>query len=265
MAPVEGRDADVRRAGMPPHPWVYLDHWALRLFSDEIIRGGRMLRVLGGGTLLLSAMNLMEVARTAHGATSLSTVMRILDFLEAVGPRWAILDISHAQVAERERLGDPLPWLQSEWCVRTRRQLGCISLAPLVGRMTKPWAREALEHWEREAAAVLAIVAAARSGVRSKTLDLDGKPIPGATRTEAIFQMMVQRLAKSDLSLNRNGLDDLIHAIVPLAHADVVFLDKRSLGLLRGDGLARKVFDRKRVDDALFHLENAWPPQPGAS
>lgn len=218
-----------------------------------------MLRVLRGGTLLLSAMNLMEVARTARGATSLNTVMRILGFLEAVGPRWAILDFEHSEVGEREGRGDPLPWLQSDWCVRTRRQLGCSSLAPLVGRMTQAWAKDALDHWEREATEVLAIVAIARSRVRGKTLNLDGKPLPGATRTKAIFQMMVQRLAKSDLSLDRNELDDLIHATVPLAHADVVFLDKRWHGLLRGEALARKVFDRKRVEDALFYLENGWP------
>jgi hypothetical protein len=217
-----------------------------------------MLRVLRRGTLLMSAMNLMEVARTAAGAKKLDTVMRVLDFLEAVGPRWAILDIERRNVVEREAVGDPLPWLQSEWCIRTRQQLRCISLAPLVGRMVQPWAKQILDGWEKEAADVTAMIAVARSRVRAKTLDLDGQPLPGSTPTEAVFQMLVQRLAKSDLPLDRNQFDDLIHAVVPLAHADVVFLDKRWPGLLRAHALARKVFDRKHVDDALFYLESRW-------
>ena len=85
---------DYRRPPEPPHPWVYLHHWALRLFADELIRGGRMLRVLRRGTLLMSAMNLLEVGRQAARASDRSPVMRILDLLEATGPGWAIIDIS---------------------------------------------------------------------------------------------------------------------------------------------------------------------------
>lgn len=39
------------------------------------------------------------------------------------------------------------------------------------------------------------------------------------TPSTAVFEILVQRLAKSDLLLDRSQLDDLVHATVPLAHA----------------------------------------------
>jgi hypothetical protein len=33
----------------------------------------------------------------------------------------------------------------------------------------------------------------------------------------------------------------------------------------RRSTFARKVFDRKLVNDALFYLENGWPPEPRTS
>lgn len=215
-----------------------------------------MLRVLSRGTLLISVMNVLEVARMVANATRLSTLMRILDFLEAAGPNWVIVDLNVGSVGRREEQGDPLAWVNTEWCVRARRQLGCISLAPLVGRTTQPAVRAALGSWGADATEVMQMVEVARARARVGTLSLDGTPRPGSGRTPAVFDMLLQKLAMSDLALDRSQLDDLLHACVPLAYADVVFLDKRWPMLLARHPLGRKVFPRARVDDALFVLED---------
>lgn len=217
-----------------------------------------MLRVLRRGTLLMSAMNLLEVGRQAARASDRSPVMRMLDFLEATGPGWAIIDISRSDVVRRELLGDPFPWMNRLWEYRARRELGCISLAPFVGKTTFPWAKAVLNQWEHEAAEVMQVVADARERVRNGTLRLDGTPLPGSCRTNAVFEVLLQRLTKSSLPLDRNQFDDLIHATVSLAYADIVYMDKRWLGLVSGLPFARKAFDRRHVDDSLFYLESNW-------
>ncbi len=61
---------------------IYLDHWALRQFSSEMICGQRMLNVLSRrGTLLFSVINFAEVRRNSGLSHE-----RIVAFLREVGP-----------------------------------------------------------------------------------------------------------------------------------------------------------------------------------
>ena len=238
-----------------PRPFIYLDYWAMRLFADEVIRGDRLLRILQRGTLLLSIMNLAEIARPKSG----ESVQSVENYLDAVGPRWTILNWSREEVSKREALGYREPWLDERW-TRMARSTFAASLRSLVRRLREPWAQAMLDEWEAEAKKVMELVELVRASVRAKTLVLDGSPLPGSAGCNAVFEVVLQKLTTSTLRLDRNQLDDLIHATVPLAHADVVFMDERTASLLNRTPLRRKAFWRAEVDDALFIAGHGFRP-----
>ena len=67
---------------------------------------------------------------------------------------------------------------------------------------------------------------------------------------------MVQRYARGSLKIERHQIDDLLHTVVPVIHADVVFLDgptKREL--LKGLNTRAKVFCKGELEAAFQHLE----------
>ncbi len=57
------------------------------------------------------------------------------------------------------------------------------------------------------------------------------------------------------MKLDRNQIDDLLHTFVPVAHADVVFLDAKTKKLLERMNTRANVFSRPQLEAALQHLE----------
>jgi hypothetical protein len=81
-------------------PMVYLDHWALRMFSEDSSLGGRLQAALDArsGTLALSWINLGEFAKVADGGS----VRKAEDFLEALLPHLFFIDSDPFRVIQRE-------------------------------------------------------------------------------------------------------------------------------------------------------------------
>lgn len=82
-------------------PTVYLDHWAIRLFSDNRTLQDRLVNVLQskGGTLLLSNISFSEFAALSdprHAADA-------EDFIERLLPNIYLTDFALDKVLERER------------------------------------------------------------------------------------------------------------------------------------------------------------------
>ena len=67
---------------------------------------------------------------------------------------------------------------------------------------------------------------AARVAVRKGDLRLDGtNDLPAVLDTESVFATLIQRYVRGSLKIERHQIDDLLHAVVPIVRADVVFLD----------------------------------------
>src|SRR5881628_314481 len=82
-------------------PTVYLDHWALRLFSDELALQDRFVRALRAksGTLLLSNLNFAEFAR----ATDRRHCVDAEAFVERLVPNIYLTDFALDKLLEREQ------------------------------------------------------------------------------------------------------------------------------------------------------------------
>lgn len=82
-------------------PTVYLDHWAIRIFSDDLGIQDRFVNVLMsiGGTLLLSHLSLIEFARATDARHCRDTEV----FLERLLPNIFLTDLVLDKVLEQER------------------------------------------------------------------------------------------------------------------------------------------------------------------
>jgi len=249
-----GAGARVQRQ-LAPRPLVYMDHWALRNISSDPALRSRMLRILERGTLLFSFMNLLEIARN-RGAS----VKNIISFLDGVGSHWALISLSSSAVGRRERAGELDPW-RAEYMLDWLHAPGVGGkLSGLVRRTQEPWAMREVNFWEKqEAAEISAMIAIARQRVRTGNMALDRtSEIPDVLDPRGIFETVIQRLTRGSLNLVRNQIDDLFHMIVPVAHADVVFLDSKTKKLLEGMATRAKVFSKSEIEAAFQYLE-AFP------
>ena len=84
-------------------PLIYLDHWALRLFSsDPHLRQTFFDAFQKRGTLLFSIMNVAEL--TANRGLSADDIR---SFLADVGPHWAAITVNPSRVVQEEVRLDP--------------------------------------------------------------------------------------------------------------------------------------------------------------
>jgi len=242
---------------MAPHTLLYLDHWAHSdIAGDQVLRP-RLLRVLQRGTLLYSWMNLLETARTKG-----QTLENIARFLEEVGSHWAPMLTSSSVVSRDERAGILEPWRADHFdrWLRAPRVDG--KLSNLVRRAQEPWAEDSLKLWEQqEAAEIGEMLSVARQRVRDDDLTLDGTAdVPAVLDTRNVFATVYQRYVRGSLNIERHQIDDLIHTIVPVTFADVVFLDGRTKKLLERMNTRAKVFSRGEIDAAFQYLETLPTP-----
>ncbi len=223
--------------------------------SDDPALRSRMLRILERGTLLLSFMNLLEMARI-KGAT----LNNVASFLDDLGSHWASMELSSSVVGRRECAGELEPW-RNDFIPFLLRAPGVGGkLSALVSRGQEPWAANALKLWEQqEAATISAWFSIGRDRVRAGTLELDRtSDIPDVLDSEGVFNTFTQRLMRGSLKLDRNQIDDLLHTIVPVTHADAVFLDRKTKILLERMDTRAKVFSKSEIEAAFQYLE-AFP------
>jgi hypothetical protein len=236
-----------------PRPLIYMDHWAHSDISGDRLLRPRLLRILQRGTLLYSWMNLLETARTKG-----RTLENIASFLEEVGSHWAPMLTSSSVVSRNERAGILEPWRADyfDQLLRAPRVQG--KLSNLVRRAQEPWAEDSLKLWEQqEAADIGEMISVARQRVRDDDLKLDGTAdVPPVLDTRNVFAAVYQRYVRGSLKIERHQIDDLIHTIVPVTFADVVFLDGKTKNLLERMDTRAKVFSKGEIDAAFQYLES---------
>ena len=81
-------------------PTVYLDHWAIRLFSDDLALQDRLVNVLQnkGGTLLLSSISFSEFAVPSDPRHAVDAE----NFIERLLPNIYLTDFALDKILERE-------------------------------------------------------------------------------------------------------------------------------------------------------------------
>jgi hypothetical protein len=242
---------------MEPRPFIYLDQWAFSTISTQAPLRDRLLNVLSRGTLLISILNFMEIAR-AKGATAAS----IAAFLDTVGGRWAAITTTPGTVVSREKEHRLDAW-------RDEVNLPVLLRAPgvqwkpanLARRLQESRAVQTLAECEKAAAGIAADFEVARKRVRAGDLKLDGFwDIPSEVGTHAVFATVLQRLVRGSLNLERHQIDDLLHTCIPVTYCDVAFLDRKTKTLLEGMETRAKVFYAGELEEALADLEGRWPP-----
>jgi hypothetical protein len=250
-------------------PAVYLDHWAVRLFSSDEERQRRFLATLDTkGTVLVSIANILEIA-----ANTGQTADRIRDFLHAIGPRWFPISVNARSVADREETFQPRDnppalgtVLVTDEQFRKRLEVGDTSLSALVDLTRDKQGGELLAAQAVDEASVIEGILYWRQEVSRDRTVLDQKWPPTAFQadrpTRAIYNALMRLCMKDTFVPDPNDVRDLLHAGVPMAYADLLLLDphwaaqvakiKRELKLVANRPL---VFTKATVDGFLEAFE----------
>lgn len=216
-------------------PAVYLDHWALRFFSEEGILRERQVNAMGAthGTLVLSWINLLEFARVtdiAEGKLAESLIDEVLPnifFIEAnpfkvidredsmiagsgVGPPHSDSDMMKAFA----NLKPSTPRLfTASGLVGAIQQSGLACNLESMGDTIV----DRIENLRRERSTNRNL----RTAVRRP---LSGLPIERGTRY--VFKELSRSfLIDQGITVTRNHALDLVHAAVSVSYCDYVLLD----------------------------------------
>jgi hypothetical protein len=266
-------------------PTIYLDHWAMRMFSDERRLQDRFVRALRAkrGTVLVSHISTAELG----GASDPQHVVDAEKFLERCLPHLFLTDFRLDEVLDREE-SEPSNATRF-WPTADLRQLklfGELSQAAGGGFTMQGLAQLAYEHrtginemMSSMARSLTEAVAKARADPeyvrksRNAPLD-DTRP-----RTLLILGELLRGfILDSGAPMSENDAVDLIHAAMPLNCCDYVLLDgpwaervaKMKLRLAKSSMVMpiAKCFSRRNdgINAFLTDLENydaqSQPPPP---
>jgi hypothetical protein len=258
-------------------PTVYLDHWALRTFSEKTTLAGRLVSALKsrGGTLALSVLNLAEFTKVK----ATQQAQEAENLIEAILPNVFFLEFEPFAVIAREDAllagGPPgAPHADVDF-LRVFAGLKPDSVNPFT-------AHNLLAAVQKQQLATrldgLADTIVDRVETLRDTLDVDDgfrsrvSGLPPGSQIQRGTRIILRELVRSFLvdrktKITRNHAVDLLHAVVPVAYCDIVLLDKhwetqveRARARLDRVGVSApiaKVFSGKGdgIDRFLYELE----------
>jgi hypothetical protein len=226
---------------------IYLDQCALFEVMKDNEAGHRFRALFADhGELLLSSINLFELARL-RGA-SLERAQRFLT--EVVGCAWIPIEFDATAVATRELEGkfSPSPAISRTLVDDACATEGAPSLEKLVSvaaRTERPKDLEATAFAKQELARQIRELRAEH--VRDPSfLDRRYPSIPLTRRTRTlstlarVFRIAIQGArGGSGFEWELNDAEDMVHAVIGLAHAHVAVLDGKWARRVTNFGLAR--------------------------
>jgi hypothetical protein len=244
-----GADVSIR----PPS--IYLDHWALRLFSSDLeLRQTFLAYFKTKGTLLFSWANALEVSRN----TGLSAG-NIRLFLTEIGQQWFPVEINPIKVIRSETVsgnGNPCfaaSFLEAYYPHIHNRHLSLSTIVELT--QDEEIKSAALESLAKLKSSIGELFTQWRlentDGMETIAFNLDH---PG----EYVFNRFRQLIQKENFKIDTNDPLDFLHAVVPLAYADFVLLDKHWADLankLKIPSPGALVYSSKQVDKLMKDLE----------
>lgn len=213
-------------------PAVYLDHWAVRLFSSDKTLGQRFLRALkaSGGALVVSHVNLAEIT----GPDDPRHAEEAAAFFEAVLPNiyFAMFDIQKAIDQEKHprdiKIRLPAP-PDMDLLLTVSRERPDDFQPFTIARLIKVVAahRHLLgAEWHAINQEMADHVNQVRSNIETVKQARKFTGHPSNLPTLAVMQELLRPLfLDKTLSVDRNDAGDIQHAIMSIAYCDYVLLD----------------------------------------
>lgn len=262
----------IRQTLVPPV--VYLDHWAIRLFSDEVPLQDRFINSLkrSGGTLLFSTANAMEfiamtdLAQAQRGEHLLLRAMPSLYVADTTLDRGFLLEDGAPDHQEAP---------DQHWLLR---DLG--DRAALAGGTwsTKNFLRDVIKHKNQLQPLFDSLKADIAEAVMSLTHDerrhayaVRFRPMPGMTLRDALNAELIRDPHIDPRHVfDEHDAMDLIHAVPAAVVGDLILLDsgwshkvERATKRLRDGGVKGKIatcYSPKSVAAFLLTLEHWTTP-----
>jgi len=260
-------------------PVVYLDHWAVRLFSENLPLQDRFVSALHGseGTWLFSTANLFEfvamtdLTQAVAAEKLLLRAMPSLHVVDVAGDKGYLLPegaASHPDAPEED-------WLLKDLGARAYIAGGAWN--------THRFVQDAIAHRDQLLPLFDAMKADISKAVMALTLDKEKNanarkfvPKAGMSLRDALAQeLMREPHVNPAYSFDNNDAMDLIHAIPAAVVSDFVLLDSRwchrlesaARRIRRGGvtGELARCFSPKTVADFLSALEAMLTSRPGTS
>ena len=220
-------------------PCVYLDHWALRLFSTTPELGARLRSAINlhGGTLAMSVLSWAEFT----GLTDASQVAAAAEFVESLLPRLFFLRFTPFEVLEREKDFEAGRTRQTPEGDEDVLRLVTSFRAGLSGWTVKSLFTEPSERRDEVRPVIHEMVTAGIERVRNLRTSVDTiKEVQHAKRHRLDGMWEVRRATQplllemvTELEANRSGdpkrsdIVDLFHVVVPCSYCDFVLIDTR--------------------------------------
>lgn len=213
-------------------PSVYLDHWAVRLFSSDALLGQRFLRALkaSGGALMVSHVNLVELT----GPEDPRHADEAAAFFEAVLPNiyLAILDLEQA-IDQEKRPRDTLVRLMAPPDLELLRTVGRerpddfrpFTIANLV-RVVANQRGQLGAAWHASNKAIADRLNRERVNAATVNIAKNFTDHPSHVPTLAVMQELLRPLyLDKSMSVDENDAGDIQHAIMSIAYCDYTLLD----------------------------------------
>jgi hypothetical protein len=215
-------------------PMTYLDHWALRTFSEDAGLSGRFRAALDtrGGTLAVSWINLGEFAKVSSAAST----QQAEDFLEDLLPHLFFLDADPFKVIQREDAllsgTTVLPHADQELLAEVMK-LKCAGVMPITtrglldgiyGSVLVQRGDALADTWVNRVVSLRSQYATDRAFRDSVRTAPRSASIPWATRF-IVRELVAGLLINRGTNLTRNDAFDWFHTVVPLAYCHAALLD----------------------------------------
>jgi len=213
-------------------PTVYLDHWAIRLFSDNCTLQDRLVKALRskGGTLLLSNISFSEFAAPndpRHAADA-------EDFIERLLPNIYLTDFALDKVLEREHTepNNAKRFWPSADLPQLKLFAECAQDAPL-GFTMRGFITLAHEYRVGIAAVTAEVVQQIKGGIEAARANSSYvakartvQPTDARPRTLVILGELMRGFHLDPAApISDNDVVDMLHAAMPINCCDYVLLD----------------------------------------
>jgi hypothetical protein len=213
-------------------PTVYLDHWAVRLFSDDLHLQDRFVSALmsKGGTLLLSNLSFVEFATASDPQHCYDTET----FIERLLPNIYLTDFALDKVLEKEN-GEPnnskrfwpsadLPQLKL-FVERTQSPSSGLTMCGFISL-----AHVNRTHLSQSIEELIRMVGDGLNNARSDASYVaKARKVPPSDERPRTLLILGELLRGFNLDPNatiaRNDVIDLLHAAMPLNCCDYILLD----------------------------------------
>jgi hypothetical protein len=210
-------------------PLVYLDHWAVRMFSDNHAIQTRFVQALkeAAGTLLFSSHNLAEFC----ALNDIECATRAEDMLARVLPNIAVVDMTAdpefrppSDVSPEE--GPKAYWLLDDLAAR----------AKIAGSLTTHrFVSDSVRHRDElhptftdMAESIAAAVNADRANPERVELARDFRPKQGMNAYLILQGELLRDVyLNADAGFTSNDASDFVHSLGALLHCDYVLLDNK--------------------------------------